>query len=468
MDFTKIKKLVQQKESDTVEFKTSTTQLKATFETVCAFLNGQGGVVLTGINDKGQVVGHDVSDNTRLEIARELNKIEPTPHINTHYISIKKNKFVIAIQVDSGKHAPYIYDGRPFQRNQSATIRMSQHRYEQLLVERGQQNHSWEEVYINDCSLEDLDHDLILRAVRFAIQERRLNESVILAKPKEILEKFNLIQGGRLTRAAVLLFCKNEKKQFIQSQLRLARFKGTNKQEFIDNKLLIDNAFQIYEKAINFLSNHLPIAGKISDDSPYRIDTPAIPYKALRETLVNAICHRDYSIRGGAISIAIYDDRVEITNTGNLPTGISSEDLYNTHRSVLRNPLIAKVLHTCGFIEMWGRGTQEIIEFCKQSGKPEPKFLSTNIDFTVCFPLFETNTTMETIKQPQQLSLNPRQEEILRLLHNHHLMTTKEILHTLQNPPSLRTVKADLFTLHKLGLIQQQEKGKNTRWKIKI
>ena len=151
----------------------------------------------------------------------------------------------------------------------------------------------------------------------------RLSENALRDTPIEILKKFNLLRDGQLIRAAIILFCKNEAKQFIQSQLRLARFKGINKNEFIDSKLFVGNAFYLYEQAMMFLNNYLPIAGKFSDTSPVRIDTPAIPYKVLREAVINAIAHRDYAIKGGAISLAIYDDRVEVSSAGTLPVGIS-------------------------------------------------------------------------------------------------------------------------------------------------
>ena len=116
--------------------------MRSIFETICAFLNGKGGTVFIGVNDKGELVGQNVSDNTRQEIAKELNKIEPPANIDIHHIAIDKSKSVIAIQVNANHHAPYIYDGRAFQRHQSTTSKMPQHRYEQLLVARGSLNHA--------------------------------------------------------------------------------------------------------------------------------------------------------------------------------------------------------------------------------------------------------------------------------------------------------------------------------------
>ncbi|MFO7902511.1 MAG: ATP-binding protein [Planctomycetota bacterium] len=95
---------------------------------------------------------------------------------------------------------------------------------------------------------------------------------------------------------------------------------------------------------------------------------------ALREALVNALCHRDYAIPGGAVSVGIFDDRLEITSTGTLPVGISVEDLKRDHASRPRNPILAEVFYRRALIERWERGTQKIVELCRAAGHPEPEF----------------------------------------------------------------------------------------------
>src|SRR5688572_23242267 len=144
MNLEHVNLLIGKRERKTVEFKKSTALLRQAFTTICAFLNGKGGTILIGVTDNYQVVGQHVSDGTRLEIANEIKRIEPTASVDIHYVAIDQDKFVIVLHVEAGGHAPYMYDGRAYQRNESQTSRMSQHRYEQLLVERSQLNHSWE------------------------------------------------------------------------------------------------------------------------------------------------------------------------------------------------------------------------------------------------------------------------------------------------------------------------------------
>src|SRR5262249_13582869 len=115
--------------------------------------------------------------------------------------------------------------------------------------------------------------------------------------------------------------------------------------------IIFGHAFQLLDEAMLFIQRHLPVAGRILPDRLERVDEPLFPLAALREALVNAICHRDYQYPGGASSLAIYDDRLEIWSEGTLPFGLRVEDLKRNHASRLRNPLIAGVFYRRGLIE---------------------------------------------------------------------------------------------------------------------
>lgn len=462
MNLTQLKSLVTKGESETLEFKKSTAQLHAAFETVCAFLNTKGGIVLIGVSEKGQILGQDVTDSTRQEIARELNKIQPHVDIKIAYTSFTNNRKIITITVKAGIAAPYIYDDRPYLRNQSTTIRMPREKHEALLYNRKLASNSWEKLTSSNCTINDLDTNRIKQIVRIAVNEGRLTEVAVGSDAKEFLRKFDLIENKKLTNAAVILFCKNERKQFIQSELKLARFRGLDKSEFIDNKAIRGNAFDLYEQAMLFLRNYLPIAGKIEEGNPFRVDTPAIPYNVLREALVNALCHRDYSFSGGSISLAIYDDRVEVSNTGRLPKNISVSDLTKPHDSHPRNPLIADVFYACAMIERWGRGTQQMVELCKQAGNPKPKFVELTGSFTVILPLKESIGSIASLR-PKELT--HRQEEILKLLEKSSCNAAL-LKENLKDSPTIRTVQIELLRLEKLRLITREGKARAMVWKL--
>lgn len=469
MNFDELKTLVSKGESDTLEFKKSTAKLHAAFETVCAFLNGNGGTVLIGVTDNRKIVGQQVSDSTKRDIASKIAQIEPAAQPSIEYVDITPELQVIAIKVNPGEHAPYDYDGRSFQRTQSSTERMSQHRYEQKIIERGQLNHSWEDAVDNTSSIDELDNEEIHQAIMEGISEKRIPASIAKENTDKILRQLELTVNGKPKRAAIALFGKTIRSEYSQCWLKLARFKGTDKLgEFIDNQQFHCNLFKILEEADNFLRRHLPIASHFKPGQLRRIDTSALPMLAVREALVNAVCHRDYSSRSGYISIAIFDDRVEIWNNGTLPNELKLSDLKRKHDSVLRNNLIAKIFYLRGFIEAWGTGTTKILQLCKDEGLPVPTFSERTGGFLVTFKLATPMGGEVAQKERVSIdSLSPRQQEILRLLEEKGMLSAIQITDSLQGTTRLRTIQADLLELKNQGVLEQSGKGKSSVWKIR-
>jgi predicted HTH transcriptional regulator len=174
--------------------------------------------------------------------------------------------------------------------------------------------------------------------------------------------------------AAVVFFGKTFMPDYPQCELRMARFRGVDKTEFLDQRQIRGPAFKLLEEAELFCQRHFPLPGRIEPGKLQRVDRPLIPPGAMREILVNAFIHRDYTIAGGAVSLAIFDDRVEVWSAGRYPTGITAEMLTRAHPSVQRNPLIAEVFYRAGLIEKWGRGTNRVAEMCKAAGVAQPEF----------------------------------------------------------------------------------------------
>lgn len=454
MNLEYIKLLVEKKESGTVEFKKSTSLLEPAFKTICAFLNGKGGTVLIGVTDKYQIVGQEIADSTRIDIANEIKKIEPTAPINVHYVKFQDTRFVIVIHVEAGNHAPYVYDGRAYQRDESQTNRMSQHRYEQLLVKRGQLNHSWEEFTADDYDINSLDHEEIYHTVMDGIAEKRIPASIAKDGVEKILRQLALItEDGKLKNAAVMLFAKAIKPPYRQCWLKMARFKGTDKGgDFIDNQQERCNVFRMLEAADNFLRKHLPMASHFKQDQFKRIDKFSLPVKAVREALVNAICHRNYADRSGYISVAIFDDRVEIWNNGTLPNKLKIGDLKRKHDSVLRNELIAEIFYLRGYIEAWGTGIKTMMDSCKEHGIPAPKFSERTEGIEVAFRLAEP---IGGYKRKQVFELMPRQREILKLL-TKSALNSAQIAEKLKNSPSMRMVQMELKKLEMAGIVKRE------------
>ena len=155
--------------------------------------------------------------------------------------------------------------------------------------------------------------------------------------------------------------------------LRVARFRGLNRSEFLDNRQFNGNAFTLFASAERFLRDTLPIASGFEAGRVARLDEPLYPPLATREALANALCHRDYAKGGSSIGVAVYDDRLEVTSTGPLHFGLTPGDLFGPHESRPWNSLIARIFYRQGIIEEWGRGTIKMAEHATSAGLPRPE-----------------------------------------------------------------------------------------------
>ncbi len=378
MTIAEIQELIKKDETRTLELKKTTGELKEAMHTICAFLNTAGGQLLFGIAPGSlQVIGQQVTDNTRREIARELTKIEPAVSLDVNYIELdeKADFYVIVIDIptEPDRNRPYVYDGRPYYRIESTTLLMPQSMYQELLLQRDIRKRKWEEEIDTKVSVDSLDEESVRRLVSSGIQAGRIPESMRIKSIPEILDKMKLSENGHIKNAAVALFTKEDYAP-IQLHIRLARFKGTNKREFIDNRRSIGNIFHLYDDGMAFLFKHLNISGTFVDGQPERVESLTIPYKALRECLLNALAHRLYDSPSGFVSIAIYDDRVEIENLGTLPAGFTLDDMMKPHISHAQNPLIAQIMYYGKYLETWGRGIELMNDECTLAGVPRPEF----------------------------------------------------------------------------------------------
>ena len=429
-----IKNLIVQNENEQIEFKETTGQLERGMETLCALLNGAGGAVLFGVTDKGKVIGQDLSDKTKRDIVEAIRRIEPLPAIKISYTTIPDtNRYVIGLHADAQLSArPFTYKGRAYHRMESVTSVMSQEKYNLLLLQRGGK-YGWETIINENLKIENLDSNIIRGAVRMGVESGRLPETTILEEIPIILGKFDLSFGdGKLKNAAAVLFGKNLS-DYPQCLLRMARFKGTNKDEFVDNLRVHGNIFELLDAAMAFFFKHLSISGKI--EGLYREEELSIPYKALRESCINAFCHRAYGHPGSSVGIAIYDDRVEIENTGTFPADVTLENLLKEHHSKPQNPLIANVLYKSEILESWGRGIGLMMSECRRVGIPEPEFHTDGSFVWVVFRYEEENTNKHptSIRQaPDKYPTSTRQVKTLVELIGEDMFSVKELMGLMQ------------------------------------
>ena len=369
-------------ESETLEFKETTGTRREATRTVCAFLNQGGGKVLFGVTDTGAVVGQQVGKDTIKDLSAELQRIDPPAFPSIEQVPVDGGREVIVVSTGQGASRPYSYRGTAYRRVGNTTLVMSADEYNRMLFERLHSEQRWENQPAVGWSVDDLDETEILRTVRLAVQGRRLVAPLNSGDLADVLRGLGLLQEGVLLRAAAVLFGKTERLEFEMPQclLRVARFRGLDRMEFLDNRQFNGNAFRLLASAEQFLRDTLPIAGRSE-----RIDGPLYPPLAIREALANALCHRDYSIGGGSVGIAVYDDRLEITSSGSLHFGLTPEKLFGRHESRPWNPLIARTFYRRGIIEDWGSGTLRMAELTNNAGLPVPEIEDDGGTVTVRF-----------------------------------------------------------------------------------
>jgi ATP-dependent DNA helicase RecG len=374
MNLRELQDLIADGESERLEFKRSTGQRTEAARTVCGMLNGLGGFVLFGVTNKGELIGQQVSAKTLEDIAAELRRIEPPAFPDIETINLTKGAAVVLLTV-SGGGGPYAFDGRAYLRHGPTTIVMPRDEYERRLVERLHATRRWENEPVPEgVSIADLDEEEIQITLDNAIHLGRL-EATTRRDVESILRGLELIKNNQLLNAAIALYGKSDQLKILYPQMgiRLGRFRGVNRlADFADNRQYWGHAFALLRRAESFLMDHVPIAGRIVSGKMIRQDQPWYPPRAMREALANALCHRDYTIPGGAVAVAMYDDHLEITNPGGLHFGITPEKLTKPHESRPWNPIIANVFYRAGIIERWGMGTLNIIDWCAENGNPPP------------------------------------------------------------------------------------------------
>lgn len=289
--------LIAQGESETVEFKRSTAELRRAGETLCAFLNGDGGQVLVGVGPKGQLVGQQVADITLRDIAATLGKIEPAARIELDRVALENGLEVIVFSAPSSRAVvPFVYHDKPYKRVGSTTTTMAQDEYMRLLLDRNHARHRWENQPAEGVRLEDLEHEEILRTRASAIEHRRLSAGTSM-DVSDILDRLGLRIDGRLTNAAQMLYGTKFLPRYPQALLKLGRFRGTKiTGDILDNHQLHLHAFAMVREAIAWLDRTLPLAARFPKGSIYREDRQPVPAEALRETIINAVIHRDLSL----------------------------------------------------------------------------------------------------------------------------------------------------------------------------
>jgi len=256
------------------------------------------------------------------------------------------------------------------------------------------------------------------RAIKLKVSIPKISVKDFLVNTLKVARK----EDGKVfpTNTAMLFFGKDPYKYISQPEIKIARFKGATRVETIDSKELRGSIYKLLDQVLIFFKRNTRLAGKIVEFK--RVDIPEYPYEAIREALINAIAHRDYT-RGGPIIISIFDDRVEVSNPGGLLPGLDIKKLEGHHNT--RNETICSIFHETRDMERFGTGISKMKLLMKKHGLSNPVFSEEGDFFVVKFygPGDKILDLAPDIPEERQIDLkkigfNERQIEILRLMVN--------------------------------------------------
>ncbi len=416
---------------------------------VCAFANTNGGKLLIGVDDNGNPLG--VKDSKKLledlpNKFRDILGIIPSVKLEK-----KIGKDIIAIEVEHS-YAPISYQGRFYVRSGSTIQELKGKDLTRFLVSKSGKD--WDEYVEENASLKDINIETVDKFKRIAV--KRIPFVKDENEPTKILEKLNLIDNGRLTRAGILLFGKNPKKFWTGANIKVGKFLTDT--DIVSSDDIEGNLFEQVEKTMELLRTKYLIS-EIKFEGIYRKEELEYPEEALREAIINAVIHRDYI--GPHTQLKIYPDKIILWNAGTLPQGIKIDELKKNHASYPRNELLADVFFKAGLIEAWGRGTLKITDECKKTGLPEPEFKEEFGGFAVYF--YKDIYTEENLRK---LGLNERQIKAVLYVKERGKITNSEYQKICNT--SERTATRDLSEMVSQKILKQVgTTGKGTSYILK-
>ncbi len=346
---------------------------------ICGFANAQGGTIYIGIKDDGSVCGIPEKDSKKL-MEDIPNKIRDALGIIAEVNLVQKNnKNILEIKIVPSQF-PVNYKGEYHYRSGSTKQQLKGNALNSFLMEK--MGISWESAAVENITPEQLPDASFDIFKEQAMKHNRLAEDDVNLSKKELLDKLQLLTAdGKLTRAAYLLFAKDPNKVAFNSFIKIGYFEGS---DILFQDEVKGSLFEQADKCIDLIFTKY-LKATITYDGKTRIETFPFAYSALREAIYNAIVHRAYNYMNPT-QIRIYYNQIIISNdAANIVEGWTEEKLFQKHKSVKYNPLIADVFFKAGYIETWGRGIQKICDACKENGNPAPHYEIDENDFTVSF-----------------------------------------------------------------------------------
>ena len=444
-------KLLSQPEGKTLEFKRDFSSLKPILKTLVAFANTAGGTLVVGRTNDGRVVG--VGDALREEerLASAIaDGIWPSmlPEIE---ISTYEGKTLLVVTVPHWR-GPFYLKGEGPEKGVYVRLGSTNRRASgELLSEMSRYfaGLTFDQTPLPDVTVHGLDMSRIKKAfssVGRTVDKRKLETLDVLVRHtgKQVVSNGGLILFGR---------SEVRKNYFPDARVSCARFQGTDRTNFVDRLDIEGSVFDAIDEVPRFIRRNTRMAARIG--TMRREDIPEYPEVAIREILVNAIAHADYSLTGMHIFVAIYSDKMEVQNPGMLPFGMTMDD-FRSGVSKIRNRVIARVFRELGLMEEWGSGYRRVIESCRSGGYMIPDWQELGSAFRVIFyPHPEIKVAPEPavpVDVPVNVPVNERQQWFLNQLGAGNKVKAADV--AARWNVTEKTAKRDISALKKHGIIE--------------
>lgn len=431
-------------------------------EWICGFANAQGGKIYIGCNDDGKVIG---LTNTRKLLEDIPNKIRNAMSIivdvnlltegEKEYIEIVVPPYPVAI---SCKGVYYYRSGSTMQTLSGPELESF------ILRKRGA---SWDSMPLPGFTVNDIDDELVQKFKSLAVKKGRVDRSVLDESKESLMEKLRLTNAGYYTNAAMLLFSKNPDKWHLGAYTKIGFFESDADLRYQDE--IHGSILEQVDKVMEVL--HLKyMKAKISYEGIQRIERYFVTDEALREALLNALCHKQYE-SCIPIQISVYEDCLYIANCGKLPENWTVDNLMSKHASRPYNPSIANVFYLAGLIESWGRGIEKICQSCIEDRSPLPEYTINSGDIMIKFTALEdrlirstTQKVGEKVGKKVGKKLSKTETVILNLLHEDPAYSYVTLAQ--KAGISEKTVFIRIKSLKEKGILERVGSGRKGYWKI--
>jgi len=443
------------KESETIELKKSTSELKEAIISIGAMLNKHSkATVYFGIDDTGTVFGQQIGKSTLRDISKAISDwIEPKvfPDIQTKKIS-GKNCIIVNV---SGHDAVYSARGRIYLRIGEEDKRLSVNELKRLVEKKSNYIYSWG-FDVSDLPVSKADVPTIKSFVAKGRKAGRIEYAYDSAR--NVLNKLHLVKGRKLLNAGRALFCKDNR-----VEVRAAVFATDEKTTFLDIQSFKGTLFDLIAQCETYVKEHINWRADLSGST--RIEIPEVPVRAMKEAIVNSLCHRDFNNPSGN-ELAIYRNRIEIYNPGQFPYDHSPEEfIKGTEKSIPRNPLIADTFYYAKDIERWGSGFKRIVDECKVAGV-KVTFENIKTGFVVTFYRPKAGPTLQKAEKGSEKSSEKSSEKIIRIIRENPSVSAQEIAGMLGL--SSRAVEKHLSKLKEKGVLKRVGPDKGGHWEVVV